>query len=231
MLLHDDVIADPLVLGVVRGDRAAWVQLTILLETWVEDEVPRHWRMRKARLTGSEDDVRDVLLGVLERIDRDDFRALRQYLDRKLEEVPDVRAMVKQAPTFHGWLSGLLDFVIRDHVRHRYGRKRGGRISVGTEDRVPSKRNMQSWAVHPQEGVHVFGAVRPELSRMMTARSIMSYAADTFGPRELSVFRRYLEQASFDELAEEFTLRDGQAARAEIRRLKERLRARFAERQ
>src|SRR4051812_42049105 len=66
-----DIVADPLVLGVVSGDRAAWFELTLHIEAWVEAHVPRHWRMRKARLAGSEDDVRDVLLETLERIDRE----------------------------------------------------------------------------------------------------------------------------------------------------------------
>src|SRR5690349_20047431 len=82
-----DVVADPLVYGVVHGDRAAWFQLTLHLEAWVETHAPRHWRMRKARLASSYDDVRDVLLETLERVDRDDFAELRRYLERKREQV------------------------------------------------------------------------------------------------------------------------------------------------
>jgi len=235
----DDVIADPLVLGVVQGDRAAWFQLTLYVEEWVEQHVPTHWRMRKARLSHSQDDVRDVLLEVLERVDRDDFRALRQYLERKLAEVPDVRApdATSSRTTFVAWLAGLVDFAIRDHVRKRYGRAPTGqpRESEGDDEGEPadaqvslSKRDMHSWALHPtQPSSGHFGGAHPALSRMVTARSILDYAAEAFDERELRVFRRYLEQASFDELAEEFALRDAAAARAEVRKLKERLRARF----
>jgi hypothetical protein len=67
------------------------------------------------------------------------------------------------------------------------------------------------------------------LSRMLTAHSILSYAAEAFDARELALFRRYLEQGTFEELAEEFALASPELARAEIRRLKERLRARFRE--
>jgi hypothetical protein len=227
----DDIVADPLVLGVLRGDRAAWFQLTLYIEQWIEQHVPRHWRMRKARLSGSEDDVRDVLLETLERVDRDDFRALRQYLERKLAAVPDVRSPNEQVPpTFVAWLAGLVDFAIREHVRKRYGRAPASRGDEPNDAALPAltKRSLQSWAVHPSEGGSGhFGSAHAGLSRVLTARSILNYAAEAFDARALSLFRRYLEQATFEELAEEFALVDADAARTEVRKLKERLRVRF----
>jgi hypothetical protein len=230
-----DIVADPLVLGVVHGDRAAWFELTLHIEEWVEHHVPRHWRMRKARLSRSEDDVRDVLLETLERVDRDDFRSLRLYLERKRQDVPDVRAAQHEGVTeltFAGWLAGLVDFAIRDHVRKRYGRA----PASATKDDDPlglpvlTKRSLHSWAVHPTEtqSGH-FGGAAAGLSRLLTARSILSYAAEVFDARELRFFQRYLEQATFEELAEEFSLARPELARAEARKLKERLRARFRE--
>lgn len=230
-----DVVADPLVLGVVHGDRAAWFELTLHIEEWVEAHVPRHWRMRKARLTGSPDDVRDVLLETLERVDRDDFRALRQYLARKQEEVPDVRSAAPEPTgdlTFAGWLAGLVDFAIRDHVRKRYGRApaRSTSETEPSEPQIQTKRSLHSWAVHPSESQSgQFGSAAPGLSRLLTARSILSYAGEVFDARELAFFGRYLEQATFEELADEFALARPELARAEVRRLKERLRARFRE--
>ena len=230
-----DIVADPLVFGVVHGDRAAWFQLTLHIEEWVQAHVPRHWRMRKARLAGSEDDVRDVLLETLERLDRDDFRALRSYLERKRQEVPDVRAAAEDGVaelTFAGWLAGLVDFAIRDHVRKRYGRAPSRSSGDATDAALPvlTKRSLHSWAVHPSEtqSGH-FGTAAAGLSVLLTARSILTYAAEVFDARELSFFGRYLEQASFEELAQEFSLARPELARAEARRLKERLRARFRE--
>jgi hypothetical protein len=231
-----DIVADPLVLGVVHGDRAAWFELTLHIEAWVERHVPRHWRMRKARLSHSEDDVRDVLLETLERVDRDDFRALRQYLERKQQAVPDVRAQLLEGATeltFAGWLAGLVDFAIRDHVRKRYGRRAPASASKDDELLglpVLTKRSLHSWAVHPSEtqSGH-FGGAAAGLSRLLTARSILSYAAEVFDARELRFFGRYLEQATFEELAQEFSLARPELARAEARKLKERLRARFRE--
>jgi DNA-directed RNA polymerase specialized sigma24 family protein len=229
----DDVVADPLVLGVVRGDRTAWFQLTLYIEQWVLTHVPSHWRMRKARLTQSEDDVRDVMLEVLERVGKDDFRALRQYLDRKLADVPDVRSSAEDEPqltTFAAWLRGLVDFSIRDHVRKRYGRP-SERAEEGKEENdapTITKRDLQSWAVHPtQPHSGQFGGAQPGVTRVLTARSILRYAAEVFDERELKLFRRYLEQASFEELSAEFELPDKSAAEAEVRKLKERLRVRF----
>ncbi len=237
----DDLVADPLVLGVVRGDRAAWFQLTLYIEHWVSNQVPSHWRMRKARLGGSEDDVRDVLLEVLERVGDDDFRPLRQYLERKMQAVPDVRNTADDAPqvTFASWLSGLVDYAIRDHVRKRYGRAptpKAGEASEENESgeeaapkQALTKRDLHSWAVHPSASSSSgeFGGGNPAVTGVLTAHAILRYAAETFDERELGVFRRYLEQASFEELAQEFELEGKQAAEAEIRRLKERLRARF----
>ncbi len=226
----DDVLADPLVLGVVQGDRVAWFQLAMLIEDWVSTRVPRHFRMRKAKLADSEDDVRDVLLEVIERVQRDDFRALRQYLEQKLEAVPDVREDTSEkAPrSFAGWLHGLVDYAIRDHVRNRYGRVSERPPSDDDPEPTISRRDLGSWAVHPQKPVSgVFGEANPALTSMLTARAILRYAEQEFAPRELSVFRRYLEQASFDELAAEFAFASKQEAEAEVRKLKERLRARF----
>ena len=82
--------------------------------------------------------------------------------------------------------------------------------------------------MHPSESQSgQFGAAGAGVSRILTARTIMSYAAESFDARELSLFGRYLEQASFEELAAEFVLPDPEAARTEVRRLKERLRSRF----
>jgi hypothetical protein len=237
--LLPDLVADPLVLGVVHGDRTAWFQLTLHIEEWVEVHVPRHWRMRKARLAGSEDDVRDVLLETLERVDRDDFRALRQYLEKKQQQVPDVRASAHDDGsdlTFAGWLSGLVDFAIRDHVRKRYGRASASATQSATQEDerqalpVLTKRSLHSWAVHPSETQSgQFGSAAAGLSQLLTARSILSYAAEVFDARELNLFERYLEQTTFEELAQEFSLPTPELARAEVRRLKERLRARFRE--
>lgn len=235
-----DLVADQLVLGVVHGDRAAWFELSLHIEAWIEVHVPRHWRMRKARLARSEDDVRDVLLATLERVERDAFRALRDYLERKLAEVPDVRASTHEgeaALSFSSWLAGLVDFAIRDHVRKRYGRRPSLRARVeqaSSPDVDPppvlSKRSLHSWAVHPSETQSgLFGSAAAGLSRMLTARAILRYASEVFDARELQFFRRYLEHLSFDELAQEFALASPELARAEVRRLKERLRARFRE--
>lgn len=226
-----DMVADPLVLGTVHGDRAAWFQLTLFVEQWVHEHVPRHWRMRKARLATSEDDVRDVFLETLERIDRDGFRVLRDYLERKRSALPDVReAEVEDRITFVAWLAALVDFAVRDHIRRRYGRTSRARTADGAHvvTPAPSKRSLQSWAVHPSDSQSGhFGAANAGLSRLLTARSILSYAADTFAPRELRFFQRYLDQATFEELAAEFALDRPELARAEVRRLKERLRAHF----
>lgn len=237
-----DVVADPLVYGVVHGDRAAWFQLTLHIEAWIEAHVPRHWRMRKARLASSRDDVRDVLLETLERLDRDDCAQLRRYLEQKRAHVPDVRVATETQEahqvddaeaqlSFVVWLAGLVDFVIREHVRKRYGRASRGSARPGEVARsTPSKRSLHSWAVHPGEGeAESLPGAAPGVSRILTAHSILSYAAEAFEARELSLFRRYLEQSSFEELAEEFGLSGPEQARAEVRRLKERLRARFRE--
>jgi hypothetical protein len=227
-----DLAADPLVFGVVQGDRAAWFQLTLLIELWVEAHAPRHWRMRRARLANSPDDVRDVLVETLERLDRDDFAELRRYLERKREQVPDVREDAREPETdlsFVAWLASVVDFAIREHVRRRYGRtsKAAGRPGHAQRS-VLSKRSLHSWAVHPSESHNrdIVGATLG-MSRVLTAKSILRYAEETFDGRELRVFQRYLEHSSFEELAAEFELATPESARSEIRRLKERLRARF----
>ncbi|MDB4991525.1 MAG: hypothetical protein JWN04_6703 [Myxococcaceae bacterium] len=226
-LTLSDALADPLVMGVLYGDRPAWFQLTLAVEQWVLEHAPRHWRMRRARLDQSPDDVRDVLLATLERIDRDDFAVLRRYLAQKRSSVPDLHTEPPAELTFVAWLGGLVDFAIREHVRKRYGRVSARRKDEPDwEQRAPSKRSLQSWALHPTDSSS-HASLAPGMTQLLTARSIMEYAQKAFAARELQLFQSYLEQASFEELAADFQLPSAEAARAEIRRLKERLRARF----
>jgi hypothetical protein len=117
-------------------------------------------------------------------------------------------------------------------VRKRHGRKSVAALrEQGTPKPSPptlTKRDLHSWAVHPTRPASgEFGRAHPAVSGVLTARAILRYAAESFNERELSVFRRYLEQASFEELSDEFELGGKQAAEAEIRKLKERLRAHF----
>ncbi|HEX5657192.1 MAG TPA: hypothetical protein VFX59_08350 [Polyangiales bacterium] len=218
-----DLVADPLVMGVIHGDRAAWFQLTLWIERWVEQHAPRHWRMRRARLHGSRDDIRDVFLATLERLDRDEFTSLRRYAAQKREALPTLRAE-RDAVSFVAWLGTEVDFAIREHVRQRYGRVSSQPGDEPWTFRAPSKRSLHSWAARPSETPP---GVSAGMTQLLTARSILDYAREVFAARELALLQRYLEQATFEELAEEFTLASPELARAEIRKLKERLRARF----
>lgn len=221
--LLSDLVVDPLVVGVTYGDRAAWFQLTMLIERWVEQHVPRHWRMRRARLHGSRDDVRDVLLATLERIDRHDFASLRRYVAQKQAAMPDLHAEA-DAVSFVAWLGTEVDFAVREHVRSRYGRVAAQPGDAPFRFQAPSKRSLHSWAARPTNspaGLHA------GVTQILTVRSILQYAELNFDEREQRLFQRYLEQATFEELAEEFAHASPELARAEVRKLKERLRARF----
>src|SRR5688572_10680081 len=112
-----------LVMGVIHEDREAWLELVLLLEPWIEHAASSHWRMRRALLARSEDDVRDVFVNTLERLSEFEHRNLREYVERK-------RTTSAKEISCEAWLMRVVDYAVRDHIRARYGRRRKTRASV-----------------------------------------------------------------------------------------------------
>jgi hypothetical protein len=210
---------------VVDGFPEAWRSLQEQILPQLERWARSHPNLRRKGLARSEDDLREVVLVTLERLRAADFRNLRNFLASTAEStVP-----------FESWLYGALDFTVREHLRHRFGRV--GRRRAGGDPAVtaaeadvkqpkPGKRDLNTFAARFEE--ELFANSRTGLTWKVTLREVLAYAEAQFTPLESRALRTYVEAgASYEELRDELGLADASEAERLIRRLKERLRVRF----
>jgi DNA-directed RNA polymerase specialized sigma24 family protein len=157
----------------------------------------------------------------LERLAQAEFRNLRRFAERSAE------AESGSPHSFDAWLYGLVDFVIRDHLRSRYGRAPKLRSEQATQPQ-PSKRDLQSHAGRlDDEPDRNFLSVVSVTSKL-TIGEIFAYIATKFSPEEAQAVRLYFgEGQSYEEIARALQLENAKAAEQLIRRLNARLRHRF----
>jgi len=206
----------------VQGDAAAWVELQAELDPLIMRMARRHRDLRRRGLTEQADDIADVRISSLERLAANEFRNLRDFLERS-ERAPE-------SESFESWLYGVVDFTIRDHLRKRYGR--APKVNASEAGGVrPSKRDLQSlagrWDDEPErkllDGIGV--------TTRLTLTQILAFIAESFSTDEATAIRlHYVEGQSYAEIASQLALREPKEAEQLIRRLNARLRYRFAPR-
>jgi hypothetical protein len=225
---------------VVAGDAQAWralmVQIAPHIEAWARD----NRLLRRCRLR-SEDDARAVMVAVLERLAAEDHANLRKFASRARPETPDddelVSSLVRlgrlddddaeasgvecsDGTRLRAWLLGLVDFVARDHVRHKFG--------WNTSPGRPSKRDLHTDAA-PLEGVEEPSARPPMTDRLTVSRlvaEVHAYMA-TF-PEDMQVaLAMWLDDSGVEDIAAHLKLADAARARALVRAGQARLRERF----
>jgi DNA-directed RNA polymerase specialized sigma24 family protein len=208
-----------LVQRTVAGEAAAWAALQVAVVPTVQAITRAHRGMRSKGLAAQPDDVAEVVTVTLERLARDNFQNLRRFCERSEQ--------AGQPDSFDAWLYGTVDFVVREHLRRRFGR--APKQEAKAERPLPSKRDLQSHAGRLDDG---------ELDRMLlsqlgmtmrlTAAQIFAHIERDFTPDEARALRMYYsEDAGFEEIAEALALADAKAAERLIRRLNARLRYRF----
>jgi hypothetical protein len=203
------------------GEAGAWAELQARIEPEITAIARRHPSLRNKGLASKVDDIAEVVVATLERLARDDFKNLKRFLEQQQEGTP---------MTFDSWLYGAVDFVIREHVRRRFGR--APKVDADTPASVrPSKRELQSHAARLDD-------IPPErsfLSTMgMTARltvaEIFEHIARDFTPSEVVAMRMYYrEDRSFAEIAAALQFEDPEQAERLVRKLNARLRYRFSQ--
>ena len=209
-----------LVERVLAGELAAWTLLQAELDPLIVRMVRRHRDMRRKGLAEQVDDVAEVRTAVLERLAAHDFQNLRNFTARKLEG--------ERADSFEGWLYGVVDFAIRDHLRKRFGRApkvpaaQGGGVQ-------PSKRDLQSHAgrldLEPERNLLSVVGVTTRL----TLAEVLAFITESFTPEEVKAVQLYyLEGQGYAEIAGALALSDAKQAEQLVRRLNARLRYRFA---
>jgi DNA-directed RNA polymerase specialized sigma24 family protein len=213
---------EKLVLSTIAGDRTAWHALQLAIEPTIMRMARRHRDLRRKGLADLPDDLADIRTASLERLVHADFSNLRNFLERR--ERAEAGAA---AESFDAWLYGVVDFVIREHLRRRFGR--APKVSAHDAPRVqPSKRELSSYAGRIDDGpepglLHEIG-----VTTRLTIAEILAYIDSAFSPREAEALRlHYVDGQSFEGIATQLGFDSAKEAERVIRRLNGRLRYRF----
>ena len=199
---------------VVGGDASAWKELVVRLEPLLIE------LLRRSRTLGpmrqSVDDCRAVMISVLERLSKDGFRGLRLFLPW---------AGVNPGKDFGDWIRIVTVNIARDHVSARLG---GAARAGASEDEAPfNKRMLNTLAsMLPGDDDHRL-TFRLSMTDVQTARELLEYAARSLEPTQLRALRRWMDGASFDELASELGLASARDADKLVRAALARLRRHF----
>lgn len=217
---------DVLVQQTVAGDSQAWRTLQGLIQPTILAIARAHRGLRGKGLASLPDDLADVVAATLERLARSDYQNLRRYLERQAQ------ADASSQESFDGWLYHTVDFVIREHLRSRFGRAPRASELPPARPR-PSKRDLQSQAGRLDEGELDRAFLRTMgLTARVTVSEIFRYIESDFTADEAQALRLYYaEDGGFAEIARALNLADDKAAERLIRRLNARLRYRFVDRE
>jgi hypothetical protein len=198
---------------VVGGDVSAWSELVVRLEPLLLQ------LLRRSRTLGpmrhNVDDCRAVMISVLERLSKNDFRSLRLF---------QPWADANPGKDFGDWIRIVTVNIARDHVSARLG----GAARAGSEDEAPlNKRMLNTLAsLLPGDDDHRL-AFRPSMTNVQLARELLEYAARSLESTQLHALRRWMDGASFDELAGELGLANPREADKLVRAALARLRRHF----
>jgi hypothetical protein len=198
---------------VVGGDASAWQELVARLEPLLIQLLRRSRTLGPMR--NSVDDCRAVMISVLERLRKDDFRGLRLF---------PPWGDVNPGKDFGDWIRIVTINIARDHVSARLG----GAASPGASDEAPlNKRMLNTLAsLLPGDDDRRL-AFRPAMTNEQTARELLEYAVRALEATQLRALRRWMDGASFDELAGELGLASPREADKLVRAALARLRRHF----
>lgn len=197
---------------VVGGDAAAWKELVARLEPHL---IPL---LRRSRTLGplrdSIDDCRAVMISVLERLRKENYRGLRLF---------QPWADANPGKDFGDWIRIVTANLARDHVSARLG----GAAGSGDEDVRLNKRMLNTLAsLLPADDDYRL-AFRPSMTNVQLARELLEYAARALERTQLGALRRWMAGASFDEIAGELGLPAPRDADKLVRAALARLRRHF----
>jgi len=198
---------------VIGGDEAAWKELVVQLEPHLMA------LLRRSRTLGpmrhNVDDCRAVMISVLERLKKDDYRGLRLFQ-------PWVAANPEKG--FGDWIRIVTVNIARDHVSSRLG------AAKRADDEPPRNKRMLNTlaSLLPADDDHRL-AFRPLMTNHQLARELMEYAARTLDRVQLRALQLWIEGASFEELAAKLDLPRPQDANRLVRAALARLRRHFGD--
>lgn len=188
-----------LVDAVLAGDADAWARFFARHAGDVGRLVRTSASM--GSLARSEDDRRNVLARVFERLRRDDHRALRLYL-RWQADHPE--------RSFAAWLAVVTTNVIRDYVSSRLGEGAQRRLLDDWPEELPDDSPTL--------------AVLPHITTLQTARQLIEHARAHLPPGQAACLAAWLEGNDFAEVARAAGLADARTAEKAVRAALARLR-------
>jgi hypothetical protein len=200
---------DEILRRVVRGDQVAWTALFLQYSPVVERIARTNRSMGSYR--ESDDDVRNVMAHVFERLRRHDYRVLRMFSawqDRN------------PSKSFQDWLTIMTVNIIRNYITSKLGARSQSGASL--------KQLVNTLAdALPIDGGGL--SVKPQITTREAAQRVIEFARNALAGDQLAVLAAWLEGASFDEIASERRLGDARAAERLLRAALARLRREFAE--
>jgi hypothetical protein len=198
---------------VVGGDGAAWKELAARLEPLLIE------LLRRSRTLGpmrhNLDDCRAVMISVLERLGKDDYRSLRLFRPW---------ADAHPGKDFGDWIRIVTVNLARDHVSSRLG------VAERADDEVPLNKRMlntlASLLPGDDDGRLAF---RPAMTETQLARELLEYAERALDPDQLRALRCWMDGSRFAEIAAELGLAAPRDADKLVRAALARLRRHFGD--
>jgi DNA-directed RNA polymerase specialized sigma24 family protein len=215
---------DALLHETLAGNPEAWQQLQAALEPMILAFARRSRGLRHKGLAASPDDLREIVVAALERFARNNFQNLRRFAETG-------GGAGEPSSGFDSWVYGAVEFVIREHLRQRYGRAPVVPASEALQVQ-PSKRDLQSYAGRLDDGDGAGDRALMNTLRMttkLTAAQIVEHIAREFSQDETrAIGMYYIEDRDFAEIASALGLEAAKDAERLIRRLNARLRHHFS---
>jgi hypothetical protein len=160
----------------------------------------------------SDDDVHDVLVKLVEKVDRGDGHTLGLYHPWR-ERYPD--------KTFADWMAIVVANTVRDYVRERLGPTRAPTLP----DDPSVNRLFNEFACSP--ALEQLG-LRPPVTAAQTARQLLEFARERLPPEQCGALMCWIDGATFAEIEEELGLDEPDGGRKLVRAAVAVLRRHFA---
>jgi DNA-directed RNA polymerase specialized sigma24 family protein len=192
----DPLLCEALIARVTLGDQKAWQAL--IKHLWpILLKIVRSSRAM-GPLAKSEDQVRDVLTKLVEKLGKDRARGLGLYGPWR-ERHPD--------KTFEDWIRIVTSNVVRDHVRETMG-------DAAAFEEPGVKRLLNEFATSP---VLAELGIRPPITTAQTARELFEFAQRTLPADRWRALVLWVEGASYEEIGAELGLPNEEAGAKLVR--------------
>ncbi len=199
--------AEGLAREAAQGDRRSFQSLVELI--WPDLDRSMRSSRRLAAAAATDDGPEDVALRIIEKLQSDDFRALRLYVDWR-DRHPE--------KSFADWLRIVAANATRDYLRELRGYSAG--------DGLPTPKQL----LNAFSGVNSADEIgtRPPMTWAQTARQLLEFAEERLPEPQRRALSAWLQGEDFEEISRTQALGGGAEARRVVRAAIAVLRREFA---